>query len=124
MREREMSSKSDLLGGAALAALPLAAFLVGPVLDEAVAPENVPSDLLNSVLPTVLPLGAPVVVAVVSYRRTGSAARALRHTALAFAVTVLGAVAYLSMSGWRHLGRERFRSGDIPARGPIGGCAR
>jgi hypothetical protein len=71
------------------------AFLFGPVLDEAVAPENVPSDLLNSVLPTVLPLGALVVVAVVSYRRTGSAARAARYAALAFALTVLGAIAYL-----------------------------
>ena len=95
MSEKKMSSKSDLLRGAALAVLPLAAFLFGPVLDDAVAPENVPSDLLNSVLPTVLPLGALVVVAVVSYRRTGSAARALRYTALAFAVTVLGAIAYL-----------------------------
>lgn len=93
--QKKMSSKSDLLPGAALAALPLAAFLFGAVLDEAVAPENAPSHLLNSVLPTVLPLGALVIVAVVSYRRTGSAARALRYTALAFAVTVLGAIAYL-----------------------------
>ena len=95
MSDRKMSSKPDFLRGAALAALPLAAFLFGPVLDETVAPENVPSDLLNSVLPTVLPLGALVVVAVMSYRRTRSAARALTYTALAFAVTVFGAVAYL-----------------------------
>jgi hypothetical protein len=95
MSMETMSSKSDLVRGAALAALPLAAFLFGPVLDEAVAPDDVPSDLLNSVLPTVLPLGALVVVAVVSYRRTGSAARASRDTAVAFAVTVLGAIAYL-----------------------------
>ena len=33
-------------------------------------------------LPTVLPLAALVVVAVVSYRRTGSASRALRITSL------------------------------------------
>ena len=95
MSEKKMSSKSDLLRGAALAVLPLAAFLFGPVLDDIVAPENVPNNLLNSVLPTVLPLGALVIVAVVSYRRTGSTARALRYTALVFAVTVLGAIAYL-----------------------------
>jgi hypothetical protein len=58
----------------------------------AVAPESVPSDLLYSLLPTVLPVAALLVVAVVNYRRTGSAARALRLTALAFAVAVLGAV--------------------------------
>jgi thiol:disulfide interchange protein len=74
--------------------LPVAAFLFGPAL-EAVAPESISSHLLLSVLPTVLPLAALVVVAVVSYRRTGSAARALRLTALAFAVAVLGAIAYL-----------------------------
>jgi hypothetical protein len=92
---KNMSSKPHLLRGAALAALPLAAFLFGPVLDETVAPENVPSDLLNSALPTILPLGALVVVAVMTYRRTRSAARALRYTAFAFAVAILGAVAYL-----------------------------
>ena len=90
-----MSSKSELSRTAALALVPLAAFLFGPVFDEMVAPESIPSDVLNSVLPTVLPLGALVIVAVVSYRRTGSTARALRYTALVFAVTVLGAVAYL-----------------------------
>lgn len=89
-----MSSKSDLPRATALACLPLAAFLLGPALD-AVAPESIPNDFLLSVLPTVLPLAALVVVAVASYRRTGSAARALRLTALAFAVAVLGAVAYL-----------------------------
>ena len=89
-----MSSKSDLAPTTALALLPLAAFLFGPAFD-AVAPESMPSDLLLSVLPTVLPLAALVVVAVVSYRRTGSAARALRITSLAFAVAALGALAYL-----------------------------
>ena len=90
-----MSSKSDLARTTALVLLPLAAFLFGPALDDAVAPESIPSDLLNSVLPTVLPLAALVVVAVVSYRCTGSAARALRITSLAFAVAVLGAIGYL-----------------------------
>jgi len=52
---------------------PLAALLVGPVLD-AVAPGKMPSDLLNSVLPTILPLATLVLVAAASYRRTGSAA--------------------------------------------------
>jgi hypothetical protein len=89
-----MSSKTNLARTAALALLPLAAFLFGPALD-AVAPESVPSDLLLSVLPTVLPLAALVVVAVVSYSRTGSATQALRITSLAFAVAVLGAIAYL-----------------------------
>jgi thiol:disulfide interchange protein len=92
--EKTMSSKSDLAPTTALALLPLAAFLFGPAFD-AVAPESMPSDLLLSVLPTVLPLAALVVVAVVSYRRTGSAARALRITSLAFAVAALGALAYL-----------------------------
>jgi hypothetical protein len=69
-----MSSKSELARTTALAALPLAVFLVGPVFDEMVAPESIPSDVLNSVLPTVLPLAALVVVAVVSYCRTGSGA--------------------------------------------------
>jgi hypothetical protein len=90
-----MSSKSELACSAALAALPLAAFLVGPLFDEVVAPQNIPSDALNSVLPTVLPLVALVVVAVVSYRRTGSGARALRITSLAFAVATLGAITYV-----------------------------
>jgi hypothetical protein len=90
-----MSSKSELACTAALAALPLAAFLAGPVFDESVAPQSIPSDVLNSVLPTVLPLTALVVVAVVSYRRTGNGARALRLTALAFAVATLGAIAYV-----------------------------
>lgn len=89
-----MSSKSDRARTTALALLPLAAFLFGPVF-EAVAPESIPSDLLLSVLPTLLPLCALVVVATVSYRRTGSAARTLLITALAFAVAVLGAIAYL-----------------------------
>jgi len=89
-----MSSKSDLVRTTALALLPLAAFLFGPAFD-AVAPESIPSDLLLSVLPTVLPLAALVVVAVVGYRRTGSAARALRITSLPFAVAGLGAIAYL-----------------------------
>jgi len=93
--QKKMSPKSDLLRGAPLVVLPLAAFLFGPVLDEAVAPESIPSDILNSVLPTVLPLGALVMVAVVSYRSTGSAAWALRYTALSLVVTVLGAIAYL-----------------------------
>jgi hypothetical protein len=89
-----MSWKSDLARTTALALLPLAAFLFGPALD-AVAPESIPGGLLLSVLPTVLPMVALVVVAVVSYRRTGSAARALRITSLAFTVAVLGAIAYL-----------------------------
>jgi hypothetical protein len=90
-----MSSKSELARTTALALLPLAAFLFGPVLDEMAAPESIPTDVLNSVLPTVLPRAALVVVAVVSYHRTGSAARALRITSLAFAVATLGALAYL-----------------------------
>jgi hypothetical protein len=90
-----MSSKSELARTTALALLPLAAFLFGPVLDEMAAPESIPTDVLNSVLPTVLPLAALVVVAVVSYHRTGNAARALRITSVAFAVAVLGALAYL-----------------------------
>ena len=90
-----MSSKSELARTTALALLPLAAFLFGPVLDEMAAPGSIPTDVLNSVFPTVLPLAALVVVAVVSYHRTGSAARALRITSLAFAVADLGALAYL-----------------------------
>jgi hypothetical protein len=89
-----MSSKTGVLRAAALALLPLAAFLLGPALD-AFAPESIPNDLLLSWLPTVLPLAALVVVAVASYRWTGSAARALTLTALALAVAVLGAIAYL-----------------------------
>ena len=89
-----MSSKSDLARTTALAVLPLAAFLFGPAFDT-VAPESIPNDLLLSVFPTVLPLAALMVVAVLAYRRTGSAARALRITSLAFAVAVLGAIAYL-----------------------------
>jgi hypothetical protein len=89
-----MSSNSDVARATALALLPLAAFLFGPALN-AVAPESIPNDLLLSVLPTVLPLAALVVVAAVSYRRTGSVARALWITSIAFAVAVLGAVAYL-----------------------------
>ena len=90
-----MSSKSERARTTALALLPLAAFLVGPVSDEMVAPESIPGDVLNSVLPTVLPLAALVVVGVVSYRRTGSAARALKITSLALVVAVLGAIAYI-----------------------------
>jgi hypothetical protein len=90
-----MSSKSEHVRTTALALLPLAAFLFGPVFDEMVAPERIPSDVLNSVLPTVLPLAALVVVAVLSYRHTGSAARTLRITLLAFVVAVLGAFAYI-----------------------------
>lgn len=90
-----MSSKSELARTTALALLPLAAFLIGPIFDEIVAPEDIPSDLLNSVLPIVLPLAALVVVAVVSYRHTRSAARALRITSVAFVVGVLGAVVYI-----------------------------
>jgi hypothetical protein len=90
-----MKSKSDLARAGALVLLPLAAFLLGPALD-AVAPESRSSDLLLlSVLPTVLPLAALVAVAVVSYRRTRSTVRTLALTALAFAVAVLGAIAYL-----------------------------
>lgn len=90
-----MSSRSDLVRVAALVLLPLAAFLFGPALD-AVAPQGIGSDLvLLSLFPTVLPLAALVVVAFASYRWTGSAARALRLTGLAFAVAVLGAIAYL-----------------------------
>ena len=86
---------SDLYRASGLALLPLGAFLLGPALD-AVAPESRRSDLLLlSVLPTVLPLAALVVVAVASYRRTGSAPRALVLTAVALAVVVLGAVTYL-----------------------------
>jgi thiol:disulfide interchange protein len=87
-------SKSDLARTTALVSLPLAAFLLGPALD-AIAPESIPGDLLLALLPTVLPLAALVVVAVVSYRRTGSTRRALRLTALAFAVGVVGATGYL-----------------------------
>jgi hypothetical protein len=90
-----MSSKFERARTTALALLPLAAFLFGPVFDEMVAPERIPSDVLNSVLPTVLPLAAFVVVAVLSYRHTGSAARTLRITLLAFVVAVLGAFAYI-----------------------------
>jgi hypothetical protein len=90
-----MSSKSKHARTTALALLPLAAFLFGPVFDEMVAPESIPSDVLNSVLPNVLPLAALVVVAVLSFRRTGSAARTLRITSLAFVVAVLGAFAYI-----------------------------
>ena len=90
-----MPSRSQLARTTALALLPLAALLLGPVFDELVAPESIPSDVLNSVLPTVLPLAALVVVAVVSYRHTGSTAQALRITSLAFGVAVLGAIAYL-----------------------------
>jgi len=68
-----MSSKSEHARTTALALLPLAAFLFGPVFDEMVAPESIPSDVLNSMLPTVLPLAALVVVAVVGYHRTGCA---------------------------------------------------
>ena len=61
-----------------------------------VAPESRSRDhLLLSVLPTVLPLVALVAVAVVSYRRTRSTVRTLGLTALAFALAVLGAIAYL-----------------------------
>jgi uncharacterized membrane protein YhaH (DUF805 family) len=42
-----------------------------------------------------LPLAALVVVAAVTYRRTGSATRAFWMTSLAFVVAVLGAIAYL-----------------------------
>jgi hypothetical protein len=89
-----MSSKSNFVRAAALVLLPLAAFLLGPALD-AVAPESIPNDLLLSVLPTVFPLAALVVVAIASYRCTGSAARASRRTALALVLAVLGAIAYL-----------------------------
>ena len=90
-----MSSRSALVRAVALVLLPLAAFLLGPALD-AVAPESRSSDrVVLSVLPTVLPLTALVVVAVASYRRTRSTVRTLRLTALAFVVAVLGAIAYL-----------------------------
>jgi len=90
-----MSSRPELARTTALALLPLAAFLLGPVFDDLVAPESIPSDVLNSVLPTVLPFAALVFVAVVSYRRTRSAAQALWITSLAFGVAVLGAIAYI-----------------------------
>jgi uncharacterized membrane protein YhaH (DUF805 family) len=90
-----VSSKSELARTTGLAVLPLAGFLVGPVFDEIVAPESIPSGLLNSGLPTVLPLAALVVVAAVTYRRTGSGRRAFWITSLAFVVAVLGAIAYL-----------------------------
>ena len=90
-----MSSKSEFARTTALAVLPLGGFLLGPVFDEIVAPESIPSGLLNSGLPTVLPLAALVVVAAVTYRRTGSVTRAFWITSLAFVVAVLGAIAYL-----------------------------
>jgi hypothetical protein len=90
-----MSSRSELARTTALALLPLAAFLFGPVLDDWVVPESIPNDVLNSVLPSASPLAALVVVAVVSYRHTGSATQALRITSLAFVVAVLGAIAYI-----------------------------
>ena len=94
-----MSSNSDLVRPVGLALLPLAALLLGPALD-AVAPESRRSDLLLlSVFPTVLPLATLIVVAVASYRRTGSAARALVLTAVALALAVLGAITYL-LSVW------------------------
>ena len=90
-----MSSKSELARNTVLAVLPLVGFLFGPVVDDIVAPDSIPSDLLNSALPTILPLAALVVVAHVSYRRTGSAAQAFWITSLAFVVAVLGGIAYL-----------------------------
>jgi uncharacterized membrane protein YhaH (DUF805 family) len=90
-----VSSNSELARTTGLVVLPLAGFLVGPVFDEIVSPESIPSGLLNSGLPTILPLAALVVVAAVTYRRTGSATRAFWMTSLAFVVAVLGAIAYL-----------------------------
>jgi hypothetical protein len=87
-----MSSKSELPRAPALALLSLAAFLLGPALGTC-APEGIPSELLLAVLPAVLLLTTLVVVAVVSYCRTGSTARTLTFTALSFVVGVVGAIA-------------------------------
>jgi hypothetical protein len=112
-----MSSNSDVARATALALLPLAAFLFGPALN-AVAPESIPNDLLLSVLPTVLPLAALVVVVAVSYRRTGSVARALWIT---LNRVRRGSSRRRRIPPPRLVGGIRFvsrSSGDIPAHWP------
>ena len=68
-----MSSKTEVVRSTALVLLPLAAFLVGPALDE-VAAESIPDEILLSWMPTLLPVVALVAVGVADYRRTHSAA--------------------------------------------------
>jgi hypothetical protein len=84
--------------GAALFALPLAAFLVGPVI--ASIGEGDGGVVTLSVLPTVLPLVALVFVAVDVSRRTGNALKAAAFTGGSLALVLVGAGVYLLIA-WR-----------------------
>jgi hypothetical protein len=84
--------------GATLFALPLAAFLVGPVI--ASIGEGDGGVITLSVLPTVLPLAALVFVAVDVSRRTGSALKAAAFTGGSLALVLVGACVYLLIV-WR-----------------------
>jgi hypothetical protein len=84
--------------GAALFALPLAAFLVGPVIGS--IGEGDGGVVTLSVLPTVLPLAALVFVAVDVSRRTGNALKAAAFTGGSLALVLVGAGVYLLIA-WR-----------------------
>jgi hypothetical protein len=83
------------LAAAGLCLLPLGAFLLGPALAE-VAPEDTSGPLLLSWLPTVLPLAALGIVAVLAYRRSRSFVTAAALTTLSFVIALIGAVVYLA----------------------------
>jgi len=78
--------------------LPLAAFLVGPVIGG--IGEGDGDVVTLSVLPTVLPVAALVFVAVDVSRRTGSALKAAALTGGSLALVLVGAGVYLLIA-WR-----------------------
>ena len=78
---------------AALLALPLAAFFVGPVIGT--FDTGISGVVLYSHLPTFLTLAAAVVVLVVVFSRTRSAKRAAAFCVASLAIAFLGAVVYL-----------------------------
>ena len=85
----------------ALLVLPLAAFLVGPII--AAIGEGDGGYFTLSVLPTVLAITALVLVAVVVRRRTASTTKAAVFTATSLLLLLVGVGVYLLIQ-WPHGG--------------------
>jgi hypothetical protein len=90
-----MPARLGFARAALLALLPTAVFFVGPALASLVPDERASSALLYSFLPTVLPLGALVIVGLVTYRRTRSVPVTVGLTGLALLLALIGAIAFL-----------------------------
>ena len=95
---RRVTRSLGRVRAAALFVLPLAAFLVGPVIGG--IGEGDGDVVTLSVLPTVLPVAALVFVAVDVSRRTGSALKAAALTGGSLALVLVGAGVYLLIA-WR-----------------------